>query len=156
MATFAAWLLSLGVATAPLSLHDSGSPVMEEATPPAVTRHARGSFTVEMKAESETRYALSKRFAGEMIGTGRATMVGDTTVNAYVALERFEGTLNGRRGGFVLLHRGWISKADGMRLDIVIAPDSGSGELVGISGSLVIEIKGKDHFYDLAYSLPAR
>jgi hypothetical protein len=38
-------------------------------------------------------------------------------------------------------------------LVIRIVPDSGSGELEGISGTLVIRIVEKKHFYDLEYVL---
>jgi hypothetical protein len=119
-------------------------------------RHARGEFEVTVKPESDTRFALSKVFTGGLSGTSEATMIGDTVANAYVALEKFEGSLDGRKGGFLMLHRGYESRTDGMRLDIVIAPDSGTGELVGITGTLAIDIKGADHFYDLGYSLPAK
>jgi len=40
-------------------------------------------------------------------------------------------------------------------LSITIVPDSGTGELAGISGSMAIRIeKGGAHFYDLEYTLP--
>jgi hypothetical protein len=83
-------------------------------------------------------------------------MIGDTVVDAYAALERFEGTLDGRKGSFVLLHRGYRSDAEGMNLDIAVAPNSGTGELTGLRGKLEIEIKDGKHFYNLTYSLPPR
>jgi Protein of unknown function (DUF3224) len=123
---------------------------------PRAIHHAKGKFEVAVKPESETRFSLSKVFGGGLVGTSKATMIGDTVANAYVALEKFEGELDGRKGSFLMLHRGFVTKADGMRLDIIIAPDSGTAELAGITGTLAIDIKGKEHFYDLAYSLPAK
>ena len=49
-----------------------------------------------------------------------------------------------------------MSDAEGMNLDIMVAPNSGTGELKGIRGKLAIEIKGDKHFYDLTYSLPSQ
>ena len=60
------------------------------------------------------------------------------------------GQLDGRIGGFVLLHRGTMSKA-GAVASIASRADSGSGELTGIAGTLQIEIKRRPSTcYDLA------
>lgn len=134
----------------------TSSPKKQPAVAEAVSRHATGSFEVAIKPESETRYAMTKTFSGALAGTSKGTMVGDSAVNTYVALERFEGSLDGRKGGFVLLHRGYMSDAEGMNLDVMVAPNSGTEELKGIRGKLAIEIKGGKHSYDLAYSLPSR
>ena len=124
-----------------------------QAKPAPAEHHASGSFEVQMQPESETRYAMTKTFSGGMTGTSRGTMIGDSAVDAYAALERFEGTVDGRSGSFVLLHRGYMSAAEGMNLDIVIAPNSGTGQLAGIRGKLTIRIEGAAHSYDLTYSL---
>jgi hypothetical protein len=40
-------------------------------------------------------------------------------------------------------------------LSITVVPDSGTGELEGISGQMDIKIEpGSKHFYDFAYTLP--
>ena len=39
-------------------------------------------------------------------------------------------------------------------LQITIVPDTGTGELVGITGTLKIRIEDRKHFYDLEYALP--
>ena len=123
---------------------------------PAEWHHAKGTFEVTVKQESETRFAMSKSFSGALAGTSKGTMIADNRVTAYAALERFDGTLDGRNGSFVLLHRGIMSEAEGMKLDIVIASNSGSGELVGIRGALKVRIEGGRHYYDLAYTLPRK
>jgi hypothetical protein len=143
-------LMSSGVIAGPSLANRNDAAVQNE------VRHAKGKFEVTMTPESETRFALSKVFTGDLAGTSQATMIGDKVAVAYVALEKFEGELGGHKGSFLMLHRAYLSKAEGMRLDIVIAPDSGTGDLAGITGTLVIDIKGEDHFYDLAYSLPVK
>jgi hypothetical protein len=41
------------------------------------------------------------------------------------------------------------------RLEIVVVPDSGTGELTGLSGTMRIVIAdGGKHFYELDYELP--
>jgi hypothetical protein len=35
-----------------------------------------------------------------------------------------------------------------------VVPDSGTGQLAGISGSMTISIEAGKHFYDFEYSLP--
>jgi hypothetical protein len=39
-------------------------------------------------------------------------------------------------------------------LNFVVVPDSGTGQLAGISGTLNIIIESGKHSYDFAYSLP--
>jgi hypothetical protein len=75
---------------------------------------------------------------------------------AYVALERITGTLNGRTGAFVLLHNGTM-KGGAYEMRISVVPDSGTGELLGLSGTLKIVIDGRKHSYEFDYTLdPAR
>ena len=71
---------------------------------------------------------------------------------AYVALERVNGTLDGRPGGFMLVHRGIMDRG-AQDLSITIVPGSGDGELVGISGVFHLKIEDGRHLYDLAYHL---
>jgi hypothetical protein len=39
---------------------------------------------------------------------------------------------------------------------VVVVPDSGTGALTGLRGSMTIRIEGKAHFYDLAWTLAPR
>ena len=131
--------------------------------------HATGTFVVAMTPEAQApapaggqptaRMGIVKTFAGGLVGTSTATMLSAGTPQpghaaAYVAIEQVTGTLDGRHGGFLLLHQGTMSSA-GNKLSVVVAPDSGSGALAGIAGTLSIEITGSVHHYDLAYTLPA-
>ena len=130
--------------------------------------HATGTFEVKITPEAQgtapegglptARMGLSKTFSGSMQGQATGTMLSAGTPGAgkiavYVAVDQFTGSVDGRRGGFLLLHRGTMSSA-GAKLSVEIAPDSGTGELAGIAGTLAIDPSGGQHRYDLAYTLP--
>lgn len=128
--------------------------------------HAKGAFEVQIApmpidAYTDTatlgRMTIDKQLSGDLIGIGKGQMLtGMSSVKgsaAYSAIERVTGTLAGRRGSFVLQHTGIISRGE-QSLVITIVPDSGTGELTGISGTCSIIIDGKAHSYDLAYTLP--
>ena len=63
------------------------------------------------------------------------------------------GNLDGRTGTFMLQHSGTMTRG-APELDITVVPDSGSGELVGLSGRMTIAIADGKHSYELEYSLP--
>jgi hypothetical protein len=73
---------------------------------------------------------------------------------AYVAFEQFTGVLGGKRGSFMLQHRGTMQGGD-YKMDVTVVPDSGTDALTGISGKMTIVIEGKKHSYDFLYTLPA-
>ena len=56
----------------------------------------------------------------------------------YVAIDQVTGTLEGRAGGFVLQHSGRMNRGV-PRLSVTVVPDSGTGELAGLSGTLRIK-----------------
>jgi uncharacterized protein DUF3224 len=70
----------------------------------------------------------------------------------YVAIERVTGSLHGKTGTFALQHSATMTRGVGA-LTIVVVPDSGTGELTGLSGSLSIEITGGKHAYVFEYAL---
>jgi len=70
----------------------------------------------------------------------------------YVAMEKVSGTLRGRSGTFVLQHIGTMRRG-APDLTVTVVPDSGTGELVGISGRLNIIIADGKHAYDFEYSV---
>ena len=69
---------------------------------------------------------------------------------AYVAIEYFAGSVDGKSGSFVLQHRGIVNRGDA-QLSVTIVPDSGTGELAGISGPLEIDNDEGHHSYVLDY-----
>ncbi len=128
--------------------------------------HARGTFEVQltpMPADGYTdaatlgRMTIDKQFTGDLVGTGQGQMLtGMGQVKgsaAYSAIERFTGTVAGRRGSFVMQHTGVVARG-AQSLVITVVPDSGTDELAGIAGILVITVTGKQHGYDLEYTLP--
>jgi hypothetical protein len=70
----------------------------------------------------------------------------------YVAIEKVTGKLHGRAGTFVLQHTGTMNRG-AQKLSITVVPDSGTGELVGLSGKMNIIIAGGKHSYEFDYSL---
>jgi Protein of unknown function (DUF3224) len=127
-----------------------------------MTEHATGPFEVTLTPLQTDaplgRMAIDKRFHGPLEGTGRGEMLSvmnrDLASGGYVALEQVEGELAGRRGSFVLQHSGTMTRGvGGLTVDVV--PDSGTGGLEGLTGTMVIHI-GADgsHSYDFRYALP--
>src|SRR5271156_637309 len=132
-----------------------------------VTKHATGPFDVKLapqgeddKAESTTlaRYSLDKQYHGDLDATAKGTMLtAGTDVKGsagYVAIERVTGTLNGKTGSFVLQHNGTLSRGTPVQ-NIIVVPDSGAGQLAGISGKLLVIIADGKHSYEFEYTLPA-
>lgn len=129
--------------------------------------HARGTFDVKLSPVDAPvtdapwlgARAIDKRFTGDLEGTSRGLMLATMTPvqgsAGYVALERVAGTLAGRRGEFTLQHHGLMNRG-AQSLDLVVVPDSASGELEGLGGSMRIVIEGGAHSYEFDYTLPPR
>ncbi|MEU4153251.1 DUF3224 domain-containing protein [Streptomyces sp. NPDC026659] len=62
-------------------------------------------------------------------------------VGTYVAMESFEGSLNGHEGAFNFAHSATTTGSDRAAQFFVIVPSSGTGDLTGISGTGGIEIE---------------
>ena len=101
---------------------------------------------------------LDKKFHGDLEATSRGQMLAAGTgiegSAGYVAIEKVDGTLHGRHGTFILQHSGTMTRgAPGLTIRVV--PDSGTGELEGISGTMSIVIgAGGAHSYDFDYAIP--
>jgi hypothetical protein len=126
---------------------------------------AKGAFDVKM-APIETahkdekaiaRYSLDKVYHGDLEATGNGEMLASMgTVKGsgtYVAMEIVSGALMGKKGTFALAHTGTMQGGQ-QNLSINVVPDSGTGELEGISGTLniIIAADGK-HSYELEYEI---
>lgn len=128
--------------------------------------HARGTFEVKMAplaadapaGSTHGRMSLDKVYSGDLVATGKGEMIAirpsEEGSGVYLALERVSGTLGGREGGFSLAHRGVMNRG-AQELSITIVPGSGDGALTGIAGDLKLDIRDGEHFYDIAYTLPA-
>lgn len=97
---------------------------------------------------------FEKRFRGPLEATSVVHMLALMTPvpgsGAYVAIERIEGTLDGRRGSFFAQHNGIMDRGR-PSLDLTVIPDSGSGELTGLHGRIAIDIVEGKHFYTFDY-----
>ncbi|HEX4039518.1 MAG TPA: DUF3224 domain-containing protein [Acidobacteriaceae bacterium] len=110
----------------------------------------------QAEAAGLLRMTLDKQFQGPLAAAGQGTMLSvldrEKGSGGYVALERVTGTLKGRKGSFVLQHGATMNRgvAD---MTVTVVPDTGTGELAGITGTMTIRIEGGQHFYDFAYKL---
>jgi hypothetical protein len=66
-------------------------------------------------------------------------------------MEKVTGSLNGRRGTFVLQHSGLMNRG-APQLAISVVPDSGTDELKGLAGTMMIIISD-GHSYKFDYTL---
>ena len=125
--------------------------------------HARGTFEVkltpqpaECEAPAVGRMSIDKQFHGNLVGSSKGQMLtAGTSVKGsagYVAIEQVTGTLHGRSGAFVLQHSGTMTRG-APQLIVSVVPDSGTGELAGLTGTLTIAIADGKHSYDFDYAL---
>ena len=120
---------------------------------------AKGEFTVQLEPQKDEAFAagrltIDKIYSGDLEGKGKGQMLSHRSAvessAAYVAIEKVDGVLAGKQGSFYLQHSGTVANGQ-QSLTIQIIPDSGEGDLIGITGSLSITIQGGIHFYELNY-----
>jgi Protein of unknown function (DUF3224) len=155
-------LLGLGAPALAQTTAGIPTPSRKEAV---LTTRASGTFDVHLTpqsladtalAGSLNRMAIDKQFHGDLEATSKGEMLAaGTSVKGsagYVAIERVSGTLHGRRGTFVLQHSGTMTRgAPGLAITVV--PDSGTDELAGLAGTMMITIADGKHSYDFDYTL---
>jgi len=133
---------------------------------PKVNGHASGSFEIKMAPQPITeeekktiavRMTSDKQFHGDLEGTSTGEMLGVFTAvkdsAGYVALERVSGKLKGRTGTFILQHSSTMARG-AQQQSIMVVPDSGTDQLAGLAGSMIIKITDGKHFYEFDYTLP--
>jgi hypothetical protein len=131
-----------------------------------LTKLAKGTFEVKLMPQGEadsadgvslSRMSIDKQFHGDLHGASKGEMLSATTgvqeSAGYVAIERVSGTLEGRTGSFVLQHSGVMNRGT-PELRVIVVPDSGTGQLKGLAGSMTIKIENGKHFYEFGYILP--
>lgn len=131
-----------------------------------MTEHANGEFVLngwdaatfdDAAGAVLERVAAPKTFRGDLAATSHAELLtvhdADGKPAVYVGVERVTGTLHGRSGTFVLHHT--APGTAGEPLVIRIIPNTGSGELQGLQGTLSItgDVDG-GHTYTIDYELP--
>lgn len=148
----------------PVSHAHDAPPKTKEA---AMTKRASGPFDVKLLPQPAdvadqdpnlARLLLDKLFHGDLEAVSKGTMLSAATSVAgsagYVAMEKVTGTLGGRKGSFVLQHSATMDRG-APSLSITVVPDSGTHELIGLTGRMTIEIApGGKHSYAFEYSLP--
>jgi len=131
-----------------------------------MTRHAAGPFDITMSPDPHYeaaeggivlgRVSFSKQFHGALDATSIVQMLSAGTAvkgsAGYVAIELVTGRLDGRTGSFVLQHSGSMARGQAS-LTVAVVPDSGTGELAGLSGRMAIDIVEGKHSYRFDYDL---
>jgi hypothetical protein len=132
-----------------------------------MSEHAAGPFDVKVvpqkpdtqiaRAANLSRLTIDKRFHGDLEGISKGEMLATQTdvpgSAGYVALERVTGTLNGRAGSFVLQHSATMTRGKPLST-ITVVPDSGTGELRGISGKMTITVASDGgHSYEFDFKI---
>src|SRR3569623_117084 len=134
--------------------------------PNQTMEQVKGTFDLVMDPEPQYdafegglvlgRLLLRKTLHGELDATSTVRMLSaGTSVKGsagYVAIELVDGKLRGRRGTFVLQHSGTMNRGQA-GLSVTVVPDSGTGELTGLSGAMTIEIVAGVHHYTLDFAL---
>jgi len=132
-----------------------------------MSERAAGPFDVKVtpqkpdtqiaRAANLGRLTVDKRFHGDLEGISKGEMLATQTdvpgSAGYVAMERVTGKLKGRTGSFVLQHSATMSRGTPVS-SITVVPDSGTGELRGISGTMTITVaKDGAHSYEFDYQI---
>ena len=100
--------------------------------------------------------SIDKQFHGDLEGISKGQMLAVSSEvkgsAGYVAMERITATLQGHRGSFALQHSGTMTRGT-PQLTVTVVPDSGTDQLVGLSGKMKINIVDGKHFYEFDYTL---
>lgn len=134
-----------------------------------MSTHAKGTFEVKIapvppdgKYENSTtmgRMTIDKQFHGDLDGTSVGQMLTGGAVQTgsggYVAMEQVTGKLQGHSGTFIFQHAGTMDHKV-PHLSVTVVPESGTGELTGLTGKMDIIITNGKHSYDFEYELERR
>jgi hypothetical protein len=135
----------------------------------SMSAHAAGPFDVKLAPQSDDkvgdptvgRMSIDKQYHGDLEAISKGQMLTAMTEikgsAGYVAIERVTGTLRTasgvRSGSFALQHTGTMNRGVPL-LSITVVPDSGTGQLAGLTGKMSINIADGKHSYDFEYALP--
>jgi hypothetical protein len=122
----------------------------------AVKLQPLDSYATGSEGTNLGRMSIDKTFQGDLSAESQGQMLTAMTAvegsAGYVAIEQVSGTLQGKRGTFVLQHFG-ITNASGQRLVLEVVPDSGTGELATLTGQMIIDNEAGQHSYVFEYAL---
>lgn len=97
-------------------------------------------------APTLSRVAVKKTFGGDLKGKSEAQLLMCAAADGsagYTVMERVVGELCGRSGSFVMIHGATHTPAETSRALGFIMPNSGAGELTGITGT--VEFKSSEN-----------
>lgn len=102
---------------------------------------------------------ITKQFDGQITGSSvtvfTAAFDHDAGAGTYVAMESFEGTVNGLTGTLNFAHSATTTGSDRQNEFFTIVPGSGTGELEGITGGGGLRVTAEgDHEIWFDYELP--
>ena len=135
-----------------------------------MTHRASGAFDVKVtpqKPDTQVarsanlgRLTIDKRYHGELEASAKGEMLATQSEvkgsAGYVALERVTGKLHGRSGSFVLQHSATMTRGSA-ESTIVVVPDSGTGELAGLAGTMRIQVAADgSHSYQFEFTIEPR
>ncbi len=156
-------ILAAIIITSPITHSQAPSNTSQKAA--TMSKHATGTFDVTLAVQTDDkvgdpsvgRMSIDKVFHGDLEATSKGQMLSTVTETkgsaGYVAIERVTGTLQGRTGSFSLQHNATMNR-DVPELNVIVIPDSGTGQLAGLSGKLNIIITDGKHSYEFDYTLP--
>ena len=102
------------------------------------------------------RMKFEKKFEGGLVATSVVAMMGmmdqKKGSGGYVALERVVGEIEGLKGSFCLQHSSFMTRGVPLQ-KIQVIPDTGTDELEGLTGDMVIEIIDSQHYYTFNYEI---
>jgi len=135
-----------------------------------MTHHASGPFEVKVTPQKPDtqiartanlgRLTIDKRFHGDLEASAKGEMLATQSEvkgsAGYVALERVTGKLQGRSGSFVLLHSATMKRGT-PEATVTVVPDSGTGELAWLTGSMRIKVAADGaHSYEFDFRIEPR
>jgi hypothetical protein len=127
---------------------------------------ATGTFDVKITPQASDlapegpnlgRMSLDKQYHGDLDAAAKGEMITAAGLAvkesaAYSAVERVSGSLHGRKGSFALQHTGIMTRGT-PSLTVTVVPDSGTGQLAGLTGAMDIIIEGTLHQYVFDYEI---
>ncbi|HVV10745.1 DUF3224 domain-containing protein [Amycolatopsis sp.] len=105
--------------------------------------HAHATFEYSGLIEGNSACDFLLYYAGEGYDGAGQTAPG---------LERIDGSVDGRKGSFVIRHEVGYGN-EGVRGSFTVVPGSGTGELAGLAGSGTVAGAGETMDYTFEYSL---
>jgi hypothetical protein len=105
----------------------------------AVTSWEATTYDEDVPGPKMTRTVVKKTFTGALAGSSVAELLTCESEGGgagYLAMERVDGTLDGRVGTFVIQHGGLYEASTGKSTPYgAIVPGSATGDLAGLRGS---------------------